>query len=114
MRKRIKTNRLLIRPTEPADAPALAEIWTDPVVTRYMGGPRDYETLLREFAAEARQGQPDPFDLWPVIELASNEVVGHCGLLEKVAELISFDLIPLVPYPGFARLFAEDVAVKTK
>jgi hypothetical protein len=32
------------------------------------------------------------------------EVLGSLPLVQQ--ELISFDIIPLVPYPGFARLFS--------
>jgi RimJ/RimL family protein N-acetyltransferase len=51
-----------------------------------MGGPRNFETLLRDFKEEAKEEEPCPFDLWPVIEIATNEVIGHCGLLEKEVE----------------------------
>lgn len=82
----LKTKRLLIRSIQSGDVQALAELWTDPAVTRYLGGPRNAETLLKDFQAEAQAGQPDPFDLWPVIDLSSGQVIGHCGLLEKEVE----------------------------
>jgi hypothetical protein len=34
-------------------------------------------------------------------------ILGGLPLVE--AGLIAFDLIPLIPYPGFSRLFAEEV-----
>jgi hypothetical protein len=36
----------------------------------------------------------------------AHTILGTLPLVE--AELITFDIIPLVPYPGFARLFAEE------
>jgi muconolactone delta-isomerase len=36
----------------------------------------------------------------------ANEVLGAFPLVQ--AGLIVFDLIPLIPYPGFGRLFARD------
>lgn len=36
----------------------------------------------------------------------ANNILGALPLVQ--AGLIVFDLIPLVPYPGFARLFARD------
>jgi muconolactone delta-isomerase len=35
----------------------------------------------------------------------ANEVLSTLPLVEE--ELIAFDLIPLVPYPGFSRLFTD-------
>jgi muconolactone delta-isomerase len=52
---------------------------------------------------------------WPgavlVLECAgveeANEVLGSLPLVRE--GLIAFDVIPLVPYPGFSRLFAKEV-----
>ncbi len=52
---------------------------------------------------------------WPgavlVLECASvkeaNDVLNSLPLVKE--GLIAFDVIPLAPYPGFARLFAEEV-----
>lgn len=79
----LETERLLIRKIQLSDIPALVEIWTDPKVTQFMGGPRDKDFLVQTFSDDVEAGQPEPYDLWPVIETASNEVVGHCGLLDK-------------------------------
>ncbi len=40
--------------------------------------------------------------------IQASEVLNTLPLVQ--AGLITFDLIPLVPYPGFARLFAADQA----
>ncbi len=42
---RIETQRLLLRPLTLSDVDALVQIWTDPEVTQYMGGPRDPEKV---------------------------------------------------------------------
>ena len=52
---------------------------------------------------------------WPsavlVLECAdveeANEVLNTLPLVKE--GLIAFDIIPLIPYPGFSRLFAESV-----
>jgi len=36
----------------------------------------------------------------------AQEILGTLPLVRE--ELISFEVIPLTPYPGFARLFAQD------
>ena len=78
----LDTHRLLIRDLEADDIPALVGLWTDPDVTRYMGGPRDV-TGLRKSLREDAAAIPPAFDLRPVVDKASGDVVGHCGLLEK-------------------------------
>ena len=37
----LETERLILRYQQASDVPALVDLWTDPAVTRYMGGPRD-------------------------------------------------------------------------
>ena len=80
----VQTERLLIRSLAAEDAPALAAIWGDADVTRFMGGPRDYEQTRRDLLAEAAEGVADPADtLYPVIERSSGRIVGDCGFLKK-------------------------------
>jgi len=90
----LETERLRLRRIRSTDVAALVALWCDPEVTRFMGGPRD-EGKLRDGLAE---DVADPFayeyDLWPVEEKASGEVIGHCGLLEK--EVDGRDEIELV------------------
>lgn len=42
------TERLRIRDLKASDAALLAGIWSDAEVTRYMGGPRDYEETRQD------------------------------------------------------------------
>ena len=83
----LQTERLLIRTPAAEDAPATAAIWCDPDVTRFMGGPRDYEQTLQDLLSEAAEGIADPADtLYPVVERASGRIVGDCGFLRKDVE----------------------------
>jgi RimJ/RimL family protein N-acetyltransferase len=79
----IETPRLIIRPLRAEDAEPLARLWTDPQVTAFMGGPRDYASLLANLTEDARVDPPPQWDLWPVVEKSSGQVIGHCGLLDK-------------------------------
>jgi [ribosomal protein S5]-alanine N-acetyltransferase len=79
----IETPRLILRPLTAADAEPLARLWTDPQVTAFMGGPRDYAQMLVNVAEDAAVNPAPQFDLWPVVEKASGQVIGHCGLLDK-------------------------------
>jgi RimJ/RimL family protein N-acetyltransferase/precorrin-6B methylase 2 len=79
---KIETRRLVIRDLEQSDLPALAALWSDPEVTRHMGGPRDYAVVVSSLAEDLQIVQ-EVYDLRPVIDKASDQVIGHCGYLEK-------------------------------
>jgi ribosomal-protein-alanine N-acetyltransferase len=103
----IQTPRLLIRTVTEADVPALVTLWSDPVATQFLGGPRPVPYLQETFSADAASGQPDPFDLWPIVLRASGAVIGQCGLLEKEIEgrpeiEVTYILIPKVWGQGYA------------
>jgi RimJ/RimL family protein N-acetyltransferase len=82
----IETQRLLLRNTEAGDIAALVSMWTDPEVTRFMGGPRDAAWLEQNFAEDANNPDPPLYDQWPVVEKSSDKVIGYCGLLDKEVE----------------------------
>ena len=80
----IRTDRLLLRPLRDGDAQPLARMWSDPDVTEFMGGPRDYNEVERSIEEDlAARPRPMLGDLWPLVEIETGEVIGHCGLLEK-------------------------------
>jgi [ribosomal protein S5]-alanine N-acetyltransferase len=80
----LTTPRLLLRQPLAVDTDALVEIWTDPDVTRFMGGPRE-EARLRSNLDESVSAE-EAYDLWPLVLLDTGEVIGHCGLLDKEVE----------------------------
>jgi len=82
----LETPRLLIRRLEPGDVDALVALWTDPEVTRYVGGPREPAKLRAGLEADAAAPAAPAMDLWTVVEKASGRVVGNCGLLEKTVD----------------------------
>ncbi len=82
----LETDRLILRYMLPEDIPLLIALWTDPDVTRYMGGPRNVETLTKNLEATAGNPLAEPFDLWPLVEKCTGMLIGHCGLLEKEVE----------------------------
>jgi RimJ/RimL family protein N-acetyltransferase len=79
----LATRQLQIRFLHEEDVPALVALWTDPDVTRYMGGPRDEETLRAGLTKDAQWTDEAPLGLLPIIEAVSGAVVGHCGLIPK-------------------------------
>lgn len=80
----LETRRLLQRTLREEDLPYLVELWTDPEVTRYIGGPRE-KGNLRDSLRESLEND-HTFDLWPLLEKGTDHVVGHCGLIEKSVE----------------------------
>jgi RimJ/RimL family protein N-acetyltransferase len=67
----LTTDRLLLRPVEPADVAELSRVWTDPVVRQYLGGPVDPEELLRR-----QRGCVNNPGLFCVLRPADSAVVG--------------------------------------
>ena len=51
-----------------------------------MGGPRQRDWLQSVFEETAQDPFAEQYDLWPVIEKETGQVVGNCGLLEKEVE----------------------------
>jgi len=82
----LETERLLLRYQQAADVEFLVDLWADPHVTRYLGGPRDRDWLQSVFEETARDPYAERYDLWPVIEKKGGRFVGHCGLLDKEVE----------------------------
>lgn len=107
----IETERLLIRSLEVADASPLAVIWSDPAVTRHMGGPRDFAAIREGLAEDARSEAQAAIDLWPVVEKASGQVIGHCGLLEKdVDDQVEIELIYVFASDSWGKGYATEAA----
>lgn len=82
----LETERLTLRYQAASDIASLVDLWSDPEVTRHLGGPRDRDWLRSVFEETARDPYAEEYDLWPVIERETGEVVGHSGLLEKEVE----------------------------
>lgn len=77
----IETERMLLRFVEPSDLDALAAIYSDPEVGRFIGGPADRNETwdriqrMRRFYRERRCG--------PYVALlkSTGEMIGRCGFL---------------------------------
>jgi len=107
----IDTPRLLIRPLKAADAKPLAALWSDPAVTRYMGGPRDAVTVHRQVQEDARAGTIRRLDLWPVVERATGQVIGNCGLTEKEVDgKQEIELVYVFATSAWGKGFATEAA----
>ena len=112
---KIETDRLIIRSIQNTDAKPLASLWTDPDVTRYMGGPRNYDELLKSFREDAQVNPPSVFDLWPVIEKRTGRLIGNCGIIEKnVDGKNEHEIIYVLPKSVWGKGFATESADSLK
>lgn len=82
----LETERLVLRYQTAADVDFLTDLWSDPEVTRFLGGPREKEWLQSVFEETAENPKSEIYDLWPLVEKTGGAPVGHCGLLEKEIE----------------------------
>jgi RimJ/RimL family protein N-acetyltransferase len=106
----IETERLCLRPMRAEDIPALVALWMDPDVTRYLGGPRERVFLEQTFAEDLANPAPPVYDLWPVIERSSGQLVGHCGLLDKEVEgQTEIDLTYIFAPSAWGRGYASEI-----
>jgi RimJ/RimL family protein N-acetyltransferase len=111
----LETERLRLRHLHLADIPALVDLWHDPGVTHYMGGPRDRARLKAIFAEVAKTPLADQYDLWPVEEKQTGKIVGHCGLLDKEVEgKTEIELVYVFAQPVWGKGYATEMAKALK
>jgi ribosomal-protein-alanine N-acetyltransferase len=84
----IETPRLLLRELTDADHEALYEMYLDPRMNRFLGGPPpprpEYWRRVRETwpAYYARHG----FGLWATVRKEDGRLIGRCGLLSQAVD----------------------------
>lgn len=104
------TGRLTIRLLKESDVASVASLWTDERVTRFMGGPRDFEKVCTSLR-DSLTAQALRFDLWPVVETSSDRVVGHCGLLPKTVDgSEQIELVYVIEAAHWGRGYATEAA----
>jgi len=84
----LETGRLVLRGHRPEDFDAHAAMWTDPVVTRFIGGQafsRDQAWV--RFLRHAGMWQMMGFGFWAVEEKAAGKLIGEAGFHELRREL---------------------------
>jgi ribosomal-protein-alanine N-acetyltransferase len=112
---KIKTDRLIIRSIQEVDLEPLAAVWADPEVTHYMGGPRNYEEILKDLREDAQLDPQPAFDLWPVIEKETCQMIGHCGILEKEIEgRNEYEIVYVLAKSAWGKGFATEAARSLK
>jgi len=111
----LETKRLILRYQQASDVVFLVDLWADPEVTRYMGGPRDRDWLQSGFEETAQDPYAERYDLWPVIEKETGQVVGHCGLLDKEVEgRTEIELIYVLASSAWGKGYATEMGQALK
>ena len=75
----IVTERLRLRPLRPGDLDALAGIYLDPRVARWIGE-HTREDVAREIAQHAAHQAAHGWSFWAVEDRAAGRLIGDCGL----------------------------------
>ncbi|WP_428408230.1 GNAT family N-acetyltransferase [Hyphococcus sp.] len=108
----VETERLLLRGRRLADFDAIAAMWGDPRVTRFIGGkPRPEEECWTKFLRDAGLWAHLGFGYWVVEEKATGAVVGEIGFADYKREMtpsikgfpeFGYSLVPAVHGKGYA------------
>lgn len=79
----LDTARLTLRPLTPGDLDALAAMYADPEVMRYIGtgGPRDRDHAARAIDRQRAVSAERGFGEWATVLRESGDMVGLCGLI---------------------------------
>jgi ribosomal-protein-alanine N-acetyltransferase len=110
----VETARLRLRPFVPADIDALAPIYGDPDVMRYMrtGNPAPRERVAFVIDYYIRYWQEHPFGLWAVERRDDRSLIGQCGLfhLDNTPEV---EVAYLLAKDAWGQGFATEAAAAT-
>jgi RimJ/RimL family protein N-acetyltransferase len=84
----IETERLTLRPHRPADFAACAEMWGDPLVTRYIGGrPFSGEEVWARILRYVGHWQWMGFGFWAIEVKTTGAFAGEVGFAEFKREM---------------------------
>lgn len=108
----IETSRLRLRPHSVADFEACAAMWSDPDVTRYIGGrPQTGEEVWARMMRYAGMWSLLGMGFWAVEKSASGEFIGEVGVMDARRDMsppfrnepeIGWSLRPQEQGQGFA------------
>ena len=76
----LETPRLILRRVRPGDAALQHRLLNTPEMMRHLGGPKSLEEIETRHARIRESYSTNGFGFMMLIEKASGELVGHCGM----------------------------------
>ena len=97
----LETARLTLRPLSLDDADLVVELFTDPVVKKYTGGPQSEASILEEMRLSTRRGGNGCIGIWTIVRTEDDEKLGTVALLPMPVDTQVTDFDSVVPgeYP---------------
>lgn len=82
----LETEHLLFRPLTLSDLDDLTELYADPEVMRFLGGPRSKEDVQNALSGYIREYEIYGHSFFATIQKSDQRFIGHCGLLNQEVE----------------------------
>lgn len=106
----LETERLTLRRQQMDDVPFLVGLWSDPDVTRYVGGAREKDFLKNAFEDTATDPFAEKYDLWVTLDKATGQRLGHCGIVDKEVDgKPEFDLCYFLTPSAWGKGYATEI-----
>lgn len=111
----ITTDRLILRPRQPADAEALWEVYRDSAVMRFLGGVRadsfeQFQTQLAERTKRERAYAPG-LALRVMEDRTTGAILGHCGVVPVQRTGPEIELVYHLAKRYWSRGYATEAAL---
>jgi RimJ/RimL family protein N-acetyltransferase len=78
-----ETEHLLFRPLTLSDLDELAALYADPVVMRFLGGPRSRDDVQNALSGYIREYEIYGHSFFATIQKSDERFIGQCGLLNQ-------------------------------
>src|SRR3954447_670009 len=107
----LETERLLLRRLRDSDLDALAAIYADPAVTRFLGGTRTREDTRARLGWMIAATEEQGFGLWATTLRADGTLVGRCGILvQDVGGVREHEIAYLLGSEWWGKGYATEAA----
>ena len=101
METTLQTERLTLKPLRIEDAELVVEMFTDPVVKKYTGGPLAEASIREQMTVSTRRGGNGCIGIWTIVRTEDDEKLGTVALLPMPVDTQETDYDLVVPgrYP---------------